>query len=166
MFQENNMEYRIGQSRDIHRLEKNHRPLIIAGVHLDYEKGPVSHSDGDVVYHALAEAILGALALGDLGTFFPDNDDRYLNLNSSLILKEVIIKMENAGYEINNIDVNIILQKPKLHDFIDTMRQNIAYLVKTNIENVSIKAQTNEGLDEVGKNNAVESTAICLLRKK
>ena len=110
--------YRIGQSQDIHRLEKNGRPLIIAGVKLEHDYGPVSHSDGDVVYHAIAEAFLGALALGDLGTYFPDNDSTYKDMDSSIILSECYKLVHKLGYELVNLDVSIIIERPKLKKYI------------------------------------------------
>lgn len=160
------MEYRIGQSRDIHRLEDNNRQLIVAGVIIPCGKGVVSHSDGDVVYHALSEAILGALALGDLGTFYPDNDEKYHDCPSSYFVKDTVRMMIDKGYIINNVDINVVLEKPKLKKYILEMRKNIAELLNTSIENVSLKAQTNEGCSEIGLGNAIEATAICLLRKK
>lgn len=160
------MEYRIGQSRDIHRLEDNNRHLIVAGVIIPYDKGVVSHSDGDVVYHALSEAILGALALGDLGTFYPDSDEKYRDCPSSFFVKDTVRMMNEKGYVINNVDINIILEKPKLRNYIMKMRENIAELLNTSIENVSLKAQTNEGCSEIGLSKAIEATALCLLRKK
>ena len=111
--------YRIGFSKDIHELVEN-RKLILAGIVIPFDKGEKAHSDGDVVIHALSEAILGALALGDLGTHFPDNDDKYLNIDSSIILKEVDAMMKEKGYQINNIDISISLETElnKLQHFI------------------------------------------------
>ena len=108
--------YRIGFSKDIHPLKEN-RPLILGGIHIPYHLGLDGHSDADVVIHAISEAILGALAIGDLGTHFPDNDDKYKNIDSTILLKEVVKMMENNHYEINNIDVQIGLSKPKLKDY-------------------------------------------------
>lgn len=157
--------YRIGQSRDIHRLESNNRRLIVAGVLLPFDKGPVSHSDGDVVYHALAEALLGSLALGDLGLHFPDNDKKYLDYDSSLIVKRCYEMVKNKSYQVVNVDINIILEKPRLKDYILEMRQNVASLLKTDVSNISIKAQSNEKIGEVGEGNAIEATAIILIKK-
>lgn len=165
MFQVNNMKLRIGQSRDIHRLETNNRPLIIAGILLECDKGPVSHSDGDVVFHALSEALLGALAKGDLGTYFPDNDSRYLNFNSENILRYCDELVKKDGFEIVNIDINVILEKPKLKNHLFSMRENIARILALDIDQVSLKAQTNEKCGEVGQNLAIEATAIVLLKK-
>lgn len=157
--------YRIGFSKDIHPLKEN-RPLILGGIHIPYHLGLDGHSDADVVIHAISEAILGALAIGDLGTHFPDNDDKYKNIDSTILLKEVVKLMENNHYEINNIDVQIGLSKPKLKDYKEAMRNNIASLLKTNIENVSIKAMTYNSLGDIGNNNAAEAYCIVMLRSK
>ena len=159
------MEYRVGFSKDIHRLVEN-RKLIIAGVVIPFEKGELAHSDGDVLYHAVAESILGALALGDLGKHFPDNSDKTLNMDSAIIVSEVVKMMSEKGYEVNNIDIFVSLEKPKLKDYIETMRNNVAELLKIDISQVSIKAGTNEGCGEVGKGEAIEATSMVLLRKK
>lgn len=157
--------YRIGQAQDIHRLVEN-RKLILAGVEIPFHLGLLGHSDADVVYHAVAESLIGALALGDLGTHFPDTDLKYKDIDSSLIVKHVYELMDERGYEINNIDVSIIAQAPKLAPYISQMRMNIATLLHTNIENVSIKAGTNEKIDEVGRGLAIVATSVVLLRKK
>ena len=158
------MDYRVGFSKDIHRLVEN-RKLIIAGVVVPFEKGELAHSDGDVAYHAIAESVLGALALGDLGKHFPDNLESTKDMNSELIVSDVISMMEKEGYRINNIDVFISLEKPKLKDYISQMRNNVARLLHTDIKNVSIKAGTNEGCGEVGKGEAIEATSIVMLVK-
>lgn len=158
------MDYRVGFSKDIHRLVEN-RKLIIAGVVVPFEKGELAHSDGDVAYHAIAESILGALALGDLGKHFPDNLESTKDMNSELIVSGVVSMMEKEGYRINNIDVFISLEKPKLKDYISQMRNNVARLLHTDIKNVSIKAGTNEGCGEVGKGEAIEATSIVMLVK-
>ena len=158
------MDYRIGFSKDIHRLVAG-RKLIIGGVIIPFEKGELAHSDGDVLYHAVAECILGALALGDLGKHFPDNSDDTLNMDSSVIVSEVVKMMLEKGYKINNIDVFISLEKPKLKDYISQMRENVAKLLQTEIENISIKAGTNEGCGEVGRGEAIEVIANVLLKK-
>lgn len=158
------MDYRIGFSKDIHRLAENRR-LLLAGVHVPYELGEIAHSDGDVVYHALAESILGALALGDLGKHFPDNDEKTKDMDSSLIVKEVVRMMEEKGYQVNNVDIFISLEKPKLASFKEEMRQNIASLLKTDLDNVSIKAGTNEKMGAVGEGKAVEAYSYILLKK-
>lgn len=157
--------FRIGQSRDIHGLIDDGKPLIIAGIKIPFEKGLEAHSDGDVVLHAVTEALFGALALGDLGTFFPDNDDKYKNYDSSLFVLQAMKLVKKYGYIINNIDITIVLEKPKLSPYILEMRKQVAKLLETNINNVSIKAQTNEKMDMLGKNEAIEASAIVLLKK-
>ena len=159
------MDYRIGFSKDIHQLVEN-RKLIIAGVVIPFEKGELAHSDGDVLYHALAESILGALALGDLGKYFPDISDDTLNMDSGIIVNKAVEMMFEKGYEINNVDIFVSLEKPKLKDYILSMRENVARLLKTDIDNVSIKAGTNEKMGEVGQGLAIEATSMVLLRKR
>ena len=158
----NNM--RIGFASDIHRLVEG-RTLILAGVHVPAPFGELAHSDGDVVYHAIMDAILGALALGDIGKFFPDNDNQFKDIDSSILLKQIVKIMFDKDYFINNIDVFITLEKPKIKDYIFQMRNNIANLLQTNIDNVSVKAGTNEGLDALGRGEAVKAEAIVLLEE-
>ena len=159
------MDYRIGFSKDIHRLVEN-RKLILGGVVVPFEKGELAHSDGDVLYHALAESILGALALGDLGKHFPDTSDETLDMDSSVIVSKVVKMMFEKGYEVNNVDIFVSLERPKLKDYIESMRNNVANLLQINIDQVSIKAGTNEKCGEVGKGEAIEATSMILLRKK
>ena len=158
------MDFRVGFSKDIHRLVEN-RKLIIGGVIIPFSKGELAHSDGDVLYHAVAESILGALALGDLGKHFPDTSNETLDMNSELIVSKVVKMMDELGYEVNNIDVFISLEKPKLKDYIEIIRENLARVLNTNIGNVSVKAGTNEGCGEVGKGEAIEATSMVLLKK-
>lgn len=158
------MDYRIGFSKDIHRLVEN-RKLIIAGVEIPYHLGELAHSDGDVLYHALAESILGALALGDLGKHFPDTSKDTLDMDSSLIVKEVVKMMKEKGYSVNNVDIFVSLEKPKLKEYIELMRKNVATLLEVSDSQVSIKAGTNEGCGEVGKGEAIEATSIIMLKK-
>ena len=156
---------RIGFASDIHRLIGG-RKLMLGGVDVPHWQGEMAHSDGDVVYHALAESILGALALGDLGNHFPDSDPKYKNIDSSLIVKEVVKMMNDKGYEVNNVDISITLQEPKLKSYISQMRDNIAKLLNTDVNNVSVKAGTNENLDAVGMRLAVKAESIILLKEK
>ncbi len=155
---------RVGFSSDIHRLVAGRR-LMLSGVHVPHELGELAHSDGDVVFHAASEAILGALALGDLGKHFPGTPE-YKDIDSAIIVRRVVGMMLDEGYEINNIDISITLEKPKLAPFIMEMRQNLALLLNTSLDNVSIKAGTNEGIDEIGKGLAVKADAIVMLKKK
>ena len=157
--------YRIGFAKDIHELVEN-RKLILGGIIIPYEKGEKAHSDGDVLFHALSEAILGALALGDLGTHFPDNDDKYLNYDSSKILLEVRDMMLEKGYDISNIDISVVLERPKLKDYILDIRKNVASLLKIDLDQISIKAGTNEKMDAIGQGLAIEANAIVLLKRK
>ena len=156
---------RIGFASDIHRLVEG-RKLILAGVVVPFELGELAHSDGDVVYHAVGESILGALALGDLGTHFPDNDNQYKDIDSSILIRRIVIMMKERNYVINNIDISITLEKPKIKNYIQAMRENLAKLLETNIENVSIKAGTNEGVGPLGQSEAVKAEAIVLLKEK
>ena len=156
---------RIGFGTDIHRLVEG-RKLILAGVHVPASFGELAHSDGDVIYHASIDAILGALALGDIGKLFPDNDPQYKDIDSSLLFKKVVTLMKEKGYRINNIDVMVTLEKPKLKDYIVEMRNNIANILETSIDNVSVKAGTNEGLDALGRGEAVKAEVIVLLKEE
>ena len=156
---------RIGFASDIHRLVEG-RKLILAGVVVPFELGELAHSDGDVVYHAVGESILGALALGDLGTHFPDNDNQYKDIDSSILVRRIVSMMKERNYVINNIDISITLEKPKIKNYIQAMRENLANLLETDINNVSVKAGTNEGVGPLGKGEAVKAEAIVLLKEK
>lgn len=156
---------RIGIGTDIHRLVVG-RKLIIAGVEIPSPVGELAHSDGDVLYHALSDAILGALALGDIGIYFPDTLDETSNMDSSNIVRFVHDKMNERNYEIGNVDINITLEQPKLKNYRQQMRENVAKLLNTSIDNISIKAGTNEGLDDVGHGLAIRVDAIVLLNEK
>lgn len=159
------MEFRIGQSRDIHRLEKNGRKLVIGGVLFPFEKGPVSHSDGDVLYHAVGEALLGALALGDLGTYFPDSNPEFSDMDSSKIVAECFRMVSEQGYRVVNLDACAICEKPRLKGSLEKISENIATLLQTEKSRISVKAQTNEGCGEVGRGEAIEATVSVLLMK-
>ena len=155
----------MGFSKDIHRLVVD-RKLMLGGIHVPFELGEAAHSDGDVVYHAVAESILGALALGDLGKHFPDNDKNSENMDSAIIMNEVYKMMDEKGYRLNNLDVFISLEKPKLKDYIEEMRKNIAGLLHANISCVSVKAGTNEKMGPVGEGKAVEAYSVVTLESK
>ena len=156
-------EFRIGQSSDVHRFEKG-RKLVLGGVNIPFEYGLAGHSDADVVYHATAEAIIGALGLGDMGTLFPDTDSKYLNIDSSYFIKKVYETMKQNKYEINNLDLEIHLEKPNLSQYKMYMRDNIAILLKTNVENINIKATRGEGLGFIGRQEGIRCEAIVLLK--
>ena len=150
---------RIGIGYDIHRLVEK-RDLILGGVKIPYELGLLGHSDADVLVHAIIDSMLGALALRDIGYHFPDTDERYKNADSLVLLKETLKLIQNKGYKIINIDSNIICQKPKLMNYIDEMRKNIARILNISEKSVGITATTGEGLTEFGKGNGIYATAI------
>lgn len=153
---------RIGQSTDIHRFAEN-RKLVLGGVEIPYEKGLLGHSDADALTHAVAEAILGALALGDLGHHFPDTDPKWEGVNSLIILKEVGKMMRDLGYRIGNIDSLILIEKPKMAPHIEEMRHNFAEALDCDISRVSVKATRGEGLGFVGRREGVLAQAVVLL---
>ena len=153
---------RIGQSTDIHRFAEN-RKLVLGGVEIPYEKGLLGHSDADALTHAVAEAILGALALGDLGHHFPDTNPKWEGVNSLIILKEVGIMMKDLGYRIGNIDSLILIEKPKMAPHIEKMRHNFAEALDCDISRVSVKATRGEGLGFVGRQEGVLAQAVVLL---
>lgn len=153
---------RIGQSTDIHRFAEN-RKLVLGGVEIPYEKGLLGHSDADALTHAVAEAILGALALGDLGHHFPDSDPKWEGVNSLIILKEVGKMMRDSGYRIGNIDSLILIEKPKMAPHIEEMRHNFAEALDCDISRVSVKATRGEGLGFVGRQEGVLAQAVVLL---
>ncbi|MCQ2793893.1 MAG: 2-C-methyl-D-erythritol 2,4-cyclodiphosphate synthase [Bacilli bacterium] len=156
---------RIGFAKDIHKLVAK-RKLMLAGIHIPFPKGEQAHSDGDVIIHAVSEALLGALALGDLGTHFPDTDSAYKNMAGKIILSRVYTLIKKKGYYIQNIDISVELEKPKLAKYINKMRQSLADILKIKLSQVSIKASTNEGLGEVGHAQAVIANAIVLLKSE
>jgi len=154
--------FRIGQSTDIHQLVKN-RDLILGGVKIESEFGLLGHSDADCLIHAIAEAILGALALGDLGSHFPDNDPRFKGLSSLVILKEVRQIMEKEGFKIGNVDSLILIEKPKMAPHIKNMVANIANALNCNTTQISVKATRGEKLGYIGRSEGVMAQAIVLL---
>ena len=156
--------YRIGLGYDIHTLA-NGRDLIIGGVKITHEKGLMGHSDADVLIHSIIDALLGALALADIGTLFPDTDKKYKDADSTLLLKSVYEKVQAKGYEIVNIDSNIIAQEPKMLPYIPKMRETLDNVLKIGQHNISIKAKTNEKMDAVGQKLAIEAHAVVLLKR-
>ena len=156
---------RIGQSTDIHRLTEG-RKLILGGVEIPSDLGLVGHSDADALCHVVAEAILGALALGDLGKWFPDTDPKWEGANSIKILAQVGVMMRERGYTIGNVDSLIMIEKPKMAPHIMTMRENIARALVCDLDSVSVKATRGEGLGFVGKSEGVQAQAVVLLVKE
>lgn len=157
--------FRIGQSSDIHQMVEN-RKLILGGVEIPYEKGLLGHSDADALLHAIAESILGALALGDLGKHFPDTSDEFKNMNSLWMLKEVYKMMNQHGYEIQNLDALIMIEKPKMAPHILKMRENVANALHCDLTQVSIKATRGEKLGFVGREEGVQAQCVVLLKRK
>jgi len=153
---------RIGQGYDAHKFKKGGR-LVLGGVEVPYEKGMEAHSDGDVVIHALCDALLGAMALGDIGIHFPDTDDSYKGIDSRLLLKEVMNKVRQGGMKLGNADITIIAQEPKLAPHIQAMRKILADDMSTAINNVSVKATTTEKMGFTGRAEGIAVTAVVLL---
>ena len=153
---------RVGLGYDVHKLVEN-RILILGGVEIPYEKGLLGHSDADVLLHAIMDALLGAAALGDIGKHFPDSDDRYKGISSMKLLEHVGALLDENNYIIENIDATIFAQRPKMRPYIDTMRENIAKTLKLDINQVNIKATTEEGLGFTGTGEGISSQAIASL---
>ena len=156
---------RIGLGYDVHKLVEG-RPLIMGGVNIPHEKGLLGHSDADVLIHAIMDGMLGALALGDIGKHFPDTDEEYKGADSMKLLKCVNDLINEKGYVVNNIDSIIIAQSPKMAPHIQSMRKNIADVLNTSIDNISVKASTEEGLGFTGTKQGISAQSICLLNKK
>ena len=153
---------RVGMGYDVHKLVEG-RDLILGGVNIPYEKGLLGHSDADVLLHAIMDALLGAAALGDIGKHFPDTDDRYKGISSIKLLGEVGKLLDEECYIIENIDATVIAQRPKLRDYIDTMRENIAKTLNIEVGRVNVKATTEEGLGFTGTGEGISSQAVCSL---
>ena len=156
--------YRIGQGFDIHKLVEG-RKLILGGVELEYEKGLLGHSDADALAHSIIDALFGALALGDIGTHFPDNDPKYKNINSMILLKEADKLVKEKGYKINNLDNTIFAQAPKMKPYIGKIQENLAQILEIEKNLISIKAKTMEEQDSVGEKKAISTQSVVLLRK-
>ena len=159
-----NSMYRIGFAEDIHRLVEN-RKLLLGGVEIPFHLGEEAHSDGDVLLHAISEALLGSLALGDLGKHFPDTSCKTKDMCSVDIVKHVLNLVYEKGYNIVNIDCSIVLERPKLSPYIEQIRKSISNILDIEIEQISIKACTNEGLDAIGEGKAVKATTIVLIKR-
>lgn len=153
---------RIGHGYDVHKFSQN-RKCIIGGVEIPYELGLLGHSDADVLLHAICDALLGAAALGDIGKHFPDNDNAFLNIDSRILLRKTVELLKEKGYKIGNIDATVIAQKPKMAPYIDQMRQNIAEDCGIRLEQVNIKATTEEGLGFTGALEGISAHAVCVI---
>ena len=156
--------FKIGFGNDIHRLVEN-RPLILGGVLIESDLGAEGHSDADALLHAATDAILGALALGDIGTHFSDKDPRWKNADSRVFLIEAVRMMREKGFRLVNLDSTISLEKPKLRLHIEAMRRNLAEILEIEIDSISVKAKTGESVDAVGERRAIKAEAVVLLTK-
>lgn len=159
------MDIRIGHGFDVHALAEG-LPLIIGGIEIQHTKGCVAHSDGDVAIHAICDALLGALALGDIGKLFPDTSAEFKGIDSKILLRRVCDVVEQKGYKISNIDCTIAMQRPKLRPHIDNMRQTMADVMGIDVERVSVKATTTEKLGFEGREEGVSVNAVALLIKE
>ena len=157
--------FRVGNGYDVHVLATGYR-LVLGGVEIDNPKGCVAHSDGDVIMHALCDAMLGALALGDIGHHFPDSDAQYSNIDSSILLSRVADLVAAEGFQLVNADITLLLQRPKIAPYIQQMREKIAAVLKVDKGCISVKATTTEKLGYVGREEGVASFATVLLEKK
>ncbi len=156
--------YRIGLGTDLHRLVKG-RKLIIGGITIPFNKGELAHSDGDVLLHAITDAILGASGLGDIGSFFPPEDKQWKNADSAFLLKSIYEKVKAAGWRIENIDCVIQLEQPKFLPYREAVIKSIANILDIQAEQIFVKAKTAEKLESIGKSRAVTAQAVCLLSK-
>lgn len=159
------MKIRVGHGYDVHRFADD-RKLILGGVEIPYEKGLLGHSDADVLVHAVMDSLLGAAALGDIGTHFPDTDMKYSGADSVGLLKEVVNLLKEKGFAVSNIDATVIAQKPKLKPYIEQMRKCIADAMQTDIDNVSIKATTEEKLGFTGRLEGISAHCVALIEKE
>lgn len=156
---------RIGHGYDVHRLVEG-RKLILGGVEIPYHKGLLGHSDADVLLHAVSDALLGAVALGDIGKHFPDTDPQYKGADSRVLLRHVVRLVGEKGYRVGNVDVTVIAQAPKLAPYIPQMRENLARDLETDLDNVNIKATTEEHLGFTGSGEGIACHGVCLVEKK
>jgi 2-C-methyl-D-erythritol 2,4-cyclodiphosphate synthase len=158
------MNIRIGQGIDFHRLEKG-LDLWLGGVKIPSEKGCIAHSDGDVLIHAICDALLGAAGLRDIGHYFPDSDSKYKNIDSKILLKDTFNLIRQKGYYVNNIDCTVCLEKPKISPFIQNMRETISAIIETETNAVALKATTTEKLGFTGREEGIVAIAVVLLSK-
>ena len=158
------VDFRVGHGYDVHALGDGLR-LVLGGVEIPHTKGCIAHSDGDVLVHAICDALLGALALGDIGKHFPDTSDEFKGIDSLVLLRRVVALVGEKGYRIGNIDSTLAMQRPKLRPYIDTMRERIAEAAGVSVEQVSVKATTTEHLGFEGEEKGVSATAVVLVMK-
>ncbi|MEM8738298.1 MAG: 2-C-methyl-D-erythritol 2,4-cyclodiphosphate synthase [Planctomycetota bacterium] len=153
---------RLGHGFDLHRLEAGRR-LVVAGMELEHDRGCAAHSDGDVVYHAVTDAILGALGQDDIGQLFPDDDPRWKDADSSVFVREAVRCMDGAGYDVGNLDVTVVLERPKLSPHKAAMKTRLADLLHSEASRINLKGKTHEGVDALGENRAIACHAVVLL---
>lgn len=158
------MNIRVGFGYDVHRLEEGRR-LVIGGVHIPFEKGPVAHSDGDVLIHAICDALLGAAGLRDIGHNFPDTSGEYKDIDSRIILQKTVSLLKQKNYSLGNLDATVCLQRPKIQQHIDAMKAQLAGVLETDEENISIKATTTEKLGFTGKEKGLSAYAVVMIYK-
>ena len=166
------MSFRVGIGFDVHKLDQGHS-LVLGGVKINHNKGTVAHSDGDVVIHAICDALLGSLSLGDIGLLFPDTNDEFKDIDSKFLLINVLEKIYNKGYKVVNIDISLVLEKPKIQPIINEMRRKISqysskinsYVNQISFDDISIKATTNEKIGYVGREEGVACHAVVLIKK-
>ena len=156
------MNFRIGFGYDVHRLEEGHR-LIIGGIEIPFEKGPVAHSDGDILIHAICDALLGAANMRDIGFNFPDTSDEYKGIDSLIILEKTVTLLKERNYKLGNVDATICLQRPKIQEYVESMKSRLAKVLETDAENISIKATTTEKLGFTGKEKGLAAYAVVLI---
>lgn len=159
-----NQPFRIGHGFDLHRLEPGLK-LVVGGEHLEHDRGCAAHSDGDVVYHSVVDALMGALAMEDIGQLFPDNDPKWKGADSIIFINEAVRRVKESGYQIGNVDVTVILQRPKLSPHKIKIRQNLANALKVDLSQVNFKAKTHEHVDSLGENRSVACHVVALLYK-
>ncbi len=156
--------FRIGHGYDVHKLEEG-KKFVIGGIEIDHQKGAVGHSDADIVIHVICDALLGALSKGDIGKHFPDTDNKYEGIDSKILLQKVMKLVKEEKYQISNVDVTILLQKPKLRNYIDSMRDTLSNIMEINKSQISVKATTTEGLGFVGREEGVAAHCVCILKQ-
>ncbi len=159
------LPFRIGAGYDIHRLGAA-RPLVLGGVRVPHDVGLIGHSDADVVLHAVIDALLGAVGLGDIGTHFPPDDLRYRDADSGVLLRQVVAELHRAGFEPVNVDVTVVAERPRIAPYAAAMRRSIAAALAIGPERVGVKAKSNEGLDAVGRGEALAAWAVALVRRR
>src|SRR5215468_4218068 len=157
--------FRIGIGYDLHRLVEG-RKLVLGGVEIPFEKGLLGHSDSDVLSHAICDGLLGAAALGDIGTHFPDSDPQWSGASSLNLLAKVVELLADLGFAVANVDATIIVERPKLRAHIDSMREHLATVLGISVDQVSVKAKTNEGLDSAGRGESIAAQAVVLIHRK